>query len=790
MVLELAKRFLLGREFVSSVDEMNQENRLAIRYLAVMGIPVSLANVAAQSVIRGVPILAGHGGWMFAYFLALLFVDRFVLPNPCKRATLAIYVLEAPLILISILLGTVWDPTHQAVTFLLVLMVAPVFVLDRPLRLMGIMLGWVVLFLVICFLVKDPYTIEADMVHVMEFTLASLAVTSVVLRLRMRMLRSLDRTIYHLNHDTLTGTRNRRSFETNASRYVGSPLFVAFGDIDNFTLLSDFYGHEISDELMRSFAFALRNSFGNMHTYRYEGDEFLCFATNRDLQDCLAGIDACREALKSTKTKAMYSNVTASFGYVVGTPKDVAELHNMVRLADINTHKAKKTGVDKVEGGPYDNEALRAGIVASNLSTHARSYEVNQLTGLPSMTYFITRSQELLQHVADLQMRPMVGYLNLVHFHSFNDEFGYERGDELIRHTADVLRENLKGRHIAYITGSQFVVLCYLDEVEPFLQEVQRDLGVYCAGHPVYVCAGFAEYTLGDSVISLIDEAKIAHDNTKEDALYRIYDAELDEAEKLRQHIIANLDKALDEGWLKVYYQPIVSSATGRVCELEALSRWDDPEYGFLSPFHFIGTLEKENLTYKLSLHVVRQVLHDFDELRRLGIEPVPVSINLSRTDFYRCDMVREITALVDKAGCEHRLIHLEVTESAFVNNQEFLRNETERFKAAGFEVWMDDFGSEYSTLNLLEELDFDLVKIDMRFMRNFAPEGRNAIIVANIIAMCKQLGMSTLVEGVETVEQSAILRGFGCDLLQGYLFSKPQPLNGLLSFILGERHW
>lgn len=789
-MLDKAKSFMLGEEFVLAADEMNKENRIAIRYLSVAGIPIAIANAAAQSVIRGAPMLGSQSGWLLAYFLVILACDRFLIPNSCNRSTLIIYFLEAPLVLLSILLGTVWDPTHQAITFLLVMMVVPVFVLDRPVRLMGITLGWNALFVAMCLAFKDPSTIGSDILHALEFMLASLTVTFVVLRLRVRVLRSLERTLYHLNHDTLTSVRNRRSFETNAFGYVGRPLFVAFGDIDHFVLLNDFYGQTTGDELVRSFAQGLREVFGDQNTYRYAGDEFLCIAENKSLRVCLQGLDASRQILLATKTRTMYSNVTACFGYVVGTPQDVDELRSMVRLADIYVHKAKKTGEGKTVGGAYGAAALREGIIESNLSTHARSYEVNQLTGLPSMTYFITRSEELLRHIADLPRRPMVGYVNLVHFHSFNEEFGYEKGNELIRHTANVMRDALAGRHLAYITGSQFGVLCYLDEVEPFVQRMEHELSVFSAGHPVEVRAGFAEYAAGDSVISLMDKAKLAHNNIKDGDLYRTYDSELDEAVKLRQHIITNFDKALQQGWLKVYYQPIVSTSTGRVCELEALSRWDDPEYGFLSPFQFVQTLEQENLTYKLSLHVVRRVLADFDELRAQGIEPLPVSINLSRTDFYQCDVVSEICGLVDQAGYDHRLIHLEVTESAFVNNQEFLKHETERFKAAGFQVWMDDFGSEYSTLNLLEELDFDLVKIDMRFMRNFVPDGRNAIIVANIIAMCKDLGISTLVEGVETMEQKAILQDYGCDLLQGYLFSRPQPLAELLSFITGERHW
>ena len=191
--------------------------------------------------------------------------------------------------------------------------------------------------------------------------------------------------------------------------------------------------------------------------------------------------------------------------------------------------------------------------------------------------------------------------------------------------------------------------------------------------------------------------------------------------------------------------------------------------------------LEKEQLIYNLTLYVVRRVVRDFAWLERQGVPLVPVSVNLSRTDFVKTDMVSEITRIVDDAGYSHRLLNIEITESAFSEDQGRLKAEVDRFRAAGFAGGMDDFGSEYSTLNLLERLNFDLIKVDMQFMRNFTTGGKNAIILSDIIGMCRRLGITTLVEGVETEEQYTVLRQLGTDKLQGYLFSRPVELSELV---------
>ncbi len=781
-VLARTAEFLRGDEFFADGEEAASQNRLAIRYFAATGIPVGIANIAAQTLITGSPNLGLQSYWLVAYYAVLLVLERFVIPAEYRHATLLLYLCEAPALLMSILLGTVWDPANQAVTFLMVMVTVPVFILDRPLRLMGVMLGWNVVFLAICAVVKDPVIFQTDLLHALEFYLSSVAIIYVVLRLRLQVQRSLERTRYHLEHDVITDAQNQRSLAAHTERYLGRELFVAMGDIDHFSLLNDFYGHDIGDNLLLAFANMLKGLFGKENLYRYGGDEMLCILVGGPTDEGLARITSCQERLDDLRTSIMYSHLTCSFGYVVGTPQTRKELQQMIQLADIYVHKVKRSGEGKVHGEQFNAEALRAGIVETNMSTHARAYEINQLTGLPSVTYFTTRSEELLNHVADLDRGPVVGFLNLVNFHDYNDKFGYAQGDDLIRTTADILRGALPGRHITYITGSQFGVLCYEDEIAGLMNSLDTALRNYRADHPVYVKAGFVLYKDGDTVISLLDKARLAHDSIGElrETSYRMYDERLDEEIRFRQYLITHLDEAVANDWIKVYYQPIVHAASGEICNMEALSRWDDPTYGFLPPFKFISVLERERIIYKLSLYVIRRILHDFKVLEERGIPLAPVSVNLSRHDFVECDIVDEICTLVDESGYPRRLLCIEITESAFAEDQGMLKAEVDRLRSLGFAVWMDDFGSEYSTLNLLENLNFDLIKVDMQFMRNFTGTGRNAIILADIVGMCRRLGITTLVEGIETQEQYDMLRQLGTDKLQGYLFSRPCPLDDL----------
>ena len=785
--------FLRADELKQCRDEMNAENRLAIRLLAIVGVPLSLANTIVQTVLSNdanFAVIFLRTSWVLLYFLVLLVVERWVVPKDFSHATELLYVVEVPVLVCSILLGSVWDPSNQAITFLLFIMAVPAFVLDRPIRVLAITAAWTVLFIAACYAVKPPEIFQRDLMHAFEFLLASLAVASVVIRIRMVSLRNLQQANYNLEHDELTGTRNWLSLNHSSEAYLGKRLVVMASVLDQLNMYSDFYGHDVGNRVLIRFVEVLSRAFGEEHVYRYRGDDVFCIAEGIPEEECLAKMRECRMQLDEFQAGELQRGLTFACGYVMGTPESKDELLQMFRLADIYAHIAAKRGRDETMGGVFDEGSLRAGIVESNVDTHVRSYETNQLTGLPSMSFFITSAEEALAGIVNYDRNPMVGFLCLAHMKSFNSEFGYAQGDELIRHTADLLREAFPKRLLCCITGSQFGVLCYEDEIEPGMRVVSEGLDGYKDGYTIVFKAGFAAYESGERCISLLDKARAAERSIHGDggASVRYYDDQLDEDIKLREYVIAHVDAAIERGYLEVHYQPIVDTETSVVCNHEALSRWNDPVRGMLAPFQFIPALEESRQVYKLSLHVVRRVLADFRAKRDMDVPLVPVSVNLSRHDFEQCDMVSEITKLVDESGFPRNLICIEITESAFMKNQELLKREVARFRLNGFQVWMDDFGSEYSTLNLLQELDFDLIKLDMRFMSDLSDSGKNLVIVSSIIGMAKRMGMGTLAEGVETEEHLKALRVMGCDKLQGFLFSRPLPLDEFATWMASRQ--
>ena len=777
---------LLAKDLFLNNEEVNRENRLAIRLLAVIGMPLSLVNMIVQLVLAAdadLLFFAARQGWVFFYFVALFVVERWVIPKDFAHATALLYIVEAPIMVTSILLGSSWDPGHQAMTFFIFIMAMPVFVLDRPIRVTLISVGWTALFLVMCYMMKPPDIFERDLFHAVEFFLASIAVANVVIRIRMISIERLVQARHHLEHDELTDLRNRRSLETHAKEYLDRPITVVIAELDELSAYNDFYGHEFGNQLLIKFAQVLSGAFGPSRCYRYGGNEVLCIADGDSEQDCAALVEQCRAKLADYQEGDRKIAPTCACGLVTGTARTDSELRQMVQMADIYAHKAEKGGRGKSISGRYDEASFHVAIIESSTETHAQAFETNQLTDLPSMSYLITRGTEVLSNTADSSLNPMVGYVNVANIKGFNSEFGYAQGDELIRHVAKTLRRAFPDRLVCSISGSQFGVLCYEDEVVPGIDALTAGLKDYRSGFPVVCKAGFAACEEGESIISLIDRARVAEKSIlgDEKAVYRFYDEQLDADIKMREYLIAHVDDAIARGHLEVYYQPIIRTTTGEICNEEALSRWNDPGRGMLSPLVFIPPLEESRQVYKLSLHVVRQVLADFKRKQELGMTLVPVSVNLSRYDFEQCDMVQAISDLVDESGFSRDMIRIEITESAFMKNQEFLKREVDRFRRNGFQVWMDDFGSEYSTLNILQDLDFDLIKIDMEFMRSSCESGKNLIIVSSIIDMAKQMNIATLVEGVENEEHRSILKSMDCDKLQGYLFSKPLPLDEVI---------
>ncbi len=405
------------------------------------------------------------------------------------------------------------------------------------------------------------------------------------------------------------------------------------------------------------------------------------------------------------------------------------------------------------------------------------------LTGLPSMTYFFELAEAGCREMTDKGEIPAFIFLDLSGMKHYNQKHGFAGGDLLLRSFAELIIKYFSNENCSRFGQDHFAVFTEKTGIDDRLHQMFGEWqSMNVSSLPIRAGVYYAENDKID-ISTACDRAKIACDTIRNGYASDIhyFNQSLQEGIDRKQYIISNLDRAIDEKWIQVYYQPIIRSITGRVCDEEALARWIDPEMGFLSPANFIPILEEAELIYKLDLYMLDQVLEKIKIFEKEGLHIVPQSINLSRTDFESCDIVSEIVKRVDNAGVSHDKITIEITESAVGSNFEFMKEQIERFQRLGFPVWMDDFGSGYSSLDVLKQIEFDLIKFDMRFLKDLDKGKNGRIILTELMRMATALGTDTVCEGVETEENASFFREIGCSKLQGYYYERPIPIDRIL---------
>ncbi len=403
----------------------------------------------------------------------------------------------------------------------------------------------------------------------------------------------------------------------------------------------------------------------------------------------------------------------------------------------------------------------------------------DEVTGIANMHYFRSQALDLL-HDESVEIGDLIFlFLDIENFKTINEKYGFWEGNDFLKEFADMLNKIFKNSIVAHFSNDNFVVLTKNEAIPEKIQTLKRNmlgtkydvtLGIKVGGYrpkdreclPVIACdhARYACY----SIKKRYNNDYCEYDNSMAGNFYK------------KQYIINNIDNAIKKERIKVYYQPVVNANTGKLCGLEALARWDDCEYGFLSPSDFIQTLEEYHQIYKLDLYVLEKVCRNFVYAKEHGLTLIPVSLNFSKLDFDSTNLVDDVEGCLKKYGVDKKLIHIEVTESTLSENDEKLKAILKTLHNSGYALWLDDFGSGYSGLNVLKEYEFDMMKIDMKFLSGFSGNQKAQLILKNIIIMAKELGMSTLTEGVETDEAYQFLKNNGCEKIQGFLFGKPIP--------------
>ena len=418
-----------------------------------------------------------------------------------------------------------------------------------------------------------------------------------------------------------------------------------------------------------------------------------------------------------------------------------------------------------------------------------RSTERDELTGLYNWEYFHRYAGRYDQYDPNRAMDALVVDIN--HFHTLNERFGRGFGDEVLRSVGQKLRETFSGE-----SG-----LVCRREADTFF--------VYCSGGRDYpeVLNGLSEgldsrirlrmgvYPEADKAIDLerrMDRAKMAA-NTVRGSFTRsvgLYDQKMHEQELFAEQLLDEFPAAIADGQFRVFFQPKfnIRGEEPVLCSAEALVRWQHPRLGMVGPGVFIPLFEENGLICQLDHYVWRETARQIREWKdRLGIA-VPVSVNVSRVDTVDTNLVKDLKSLVGEFGLSPEELLLEITESAYTRDSGRVIGMVNDLRATGFRIEMDDFGSGYSSLNMISELPVDAIKLDMMFIRNAFGEGKNTRIISVVLDIAAMLGVPTIAEGVETAEQLNALREMGCDIVQGYYFSRPVPAPEFEPFLMARK--
>ena len=461
--------------------------------------------------------------------------------------------------------------------------------------------------------------------------------------------------------------------------------------------------------------------------------------------------------------------------------------------------KALRYGAADFVSKPYRPNVIRhrlkSAISLRETVALVRAIERDSLTGLYNKDSFYELAGQ------ELSGNPETDYdlvaVDIECFRFFNDTYGANEGDHLLKFVAGLLRNVCgKGKGIcARMDGDHFMLLMPRRErlSAKLPEEVHDKLHTYHmkARMKARIAIRFGIYAIGDMTISIrgmCDRALLAAESIK--GKYGVLTAEYNDSIRKKlldeTEITNDMAVALAKRQFVVYVQPKYDLYTEKIAGAEALVRWEHPTRGFMSPDEFIPLFEKNGFITELDAYVWEETCAIIRECMDRGEKHVPVSVNVSRADIYNPDLPVKLLDIVHRHGLEPKHLHLEITETAYTQNPQQLISVVQQLKSFGFLIEMDDFGSGYSSLNMLSELPIDILKLDMKFIQNESKEGKRNIL-SFVIGLAKWLNLIVVAEGVETEQQMKMLRNMDCNMAQGYYYSRPLPAKKFIDLLLNS---
>ncbi|MEE3420632.1 MAG: EAL domain-containing protein [Lachnospiraceae bacterium] len=579
-------------------------------------------------------------------------------------------------------------------------------------------------------------------------------------------------------HDELTGLFDRAALRKNYNSYYDTPLCTAMIDVDHFKEFNDTYGHQVGDAILRRFGKILKKNFSGMgDAYRYGGDEFLIMAPAGDVRDFEERLARCHEDLKVSDPAMLAIHPTMSAGYLVSHPHNAAELREVLRMTDDQLYEAKIQGRNRTCGGTYHKGAS---VHASREEGQGGRQEVlvDGLTGFASREGFLRRGRKILRFEKEETGRVFL-YMRMMGLEHFRTVFGYKATTDLVKTFSEVLKEQFPGAVLGRFSEDAFAVLTVSKNPEEECQALMRRVATKKGKVAMFtiLAIGIAPCDDGENIGEYADRARCAARLVEADKSgIRIFDEESRKGKEKADYILGHFREALEEERIHAVYQPVFRTVTGKICGYEAFSRWEDPAYGTLMPDEYLPVLEAQKIVYQLDLCMVRRVCRDIKEASRHNFPYLPVSVNVSVSDFTACDMPEAMAEICLEEEIREEFIRVEIrAESA--SGTESLFTEIGRLKEKGFEVWLDHFGRDMVPLAEFQRIPFDLIKIDMGSVYNLADGSKTKTAIYDILIFAKDEGIRTIGEHVEKEEQLDFLRSIGCGAAQGFYFGRPAPL-------------
>lgn len=409
---------------------------------------------------------------------------------------------------------------------------------------------------------------------------------------------------------------------------------------------------------------------------------------------------------------------------------------------------------------------------------------IDKLSGLGNAHKFYIDAETVLRKKSNKKYA--VIYFDIDNFKMFNGLYGYTIGNKILIAIANILKQSFQNNAIIGKFPNDFfaILLPYengKEEIIKILNRLTTDLNNIHINKNINIdlTISIGVYLIqeGESEINkIVNKANMARSAIKrhESTSYNFYNENLKEKLAKEISLVHDIKKAAKEQKFEIYYQPKFSTLDNQMVGSEALIRWNHPEKGIVSPNVFIPVAERNNLIVDISRFVFEKVCNDLNQWQSGGFCALPVSVNLSRIDLYQTDLIRFIENTMNKYHIDARLIEIELTESAALNDLEYTKNIICQLKTIGVKVSMDDFGTGYSSLSCLKEIPIDTLKLDKSFIDDLENDDKSKSIVTSIITLAKSLDLTVVSEGVETKGQANFLKEIGCDIIQGYYFAKP----------------